>query len=125
METIFVQNNPQIMVWTEIWKDQIIDSHFFDSNKWDHNIAQAVSHWLHTAAVQVQSQVKSCGICSGQSGAGAGFLIVLQFPLPTLTPPTAPQSSSIIWGWYNRPDSGQVKSVSSHLKEPEKIKSKN
>jgi hypothetical protein len=37
-------------------------------------IAQAVSRWLPTAAAQVRSQVKSCGICGGQSGTGAGFL---------------------------------------------------
>jgi hypothetical protein len=34
-------------------------------------------------------------------GTGEGFLSVLRFPLP-LIPPTAPHSSSIIWGWYNR-----------------------
>jgi hypothetical protein len=34
----------------------------------------------------------------------AGFLRVLQFTLPILIPPVAPQSpSSIIWGWYNMP----------------------
>jgi hypothetical protein len=38
-------------------------------------------------------KVRSCGICRGQSGTGAGFLRVLPFPLP-LIPPTAPQSSS-------------------------------
>jgi hypothetical protein len=37
------------------------------------------------------------------SGAGAGFLRVLRFPLPIFIPPIAPQSpSSIIWGLYNR-----------------------
>jgi hypothetical protein len=40
------------------------------------------------------------------SGAGAGFLRVLRFPLPILIPPTAPHSS-IIRGWYNRPTSGR------------------
>jgi hypothetical protein len=46
----------------------------------------------------------SCGICGGQSGAGAGFLRVLRFPLPIFIPPIALQSSSsIIWGLYNRP----------------------
>jgi hypothetical protein len=50
------------------------------------------------------SRVWSCGICGGQSGAEAGFLRVLQFPLPIFIPPVAPQSlSSIIWRWYNRP----------------------
>jgi hypothetical protein len=38
----------------------------------------------------------------------AGFLQVLRFPLSILIPPIAPQSSSfVIWGWYNRPNSGR------------------
>jgi hypothetical protein len=66
-------------------------------------IAQAVSRWLLTAA-RVRVRVWSCGICGGHSGAWAGFLRVLRFPLPIFIPPIAPQSSSsIIWGWYNRP----------------------
>jgi hypothetical protein len=49
------------------------------------------------------SRVWSCGICGGQSGAGAGILRVLRFPLSIFIPPLAPQSlSSIIWGWYSR-----------------------
>jgi hypothetical protein len=67
-------------------------------------IVQAVSRRLPTAAAQVRAQVKSCG---GQSVAGAGFLQVVRFPLPILIPPTAPHSSSIIRGWYNRPNSGR------------------
>jgi hypothetical protein len=67
-------------------------------------IAHAVSRWLPTVAARVRARVWSCGICGGQSGAGAGFLQVLRFPLPIFIPPTAPQSpSSIIWGLYNRP----------------------
>jgi hypothetical protein len=54
-----------------------------------HAIAQAISHWLPTAAAQVRSQVRSCKICGGQSGTGAGFLRVLRFPLPILIPPIA------------------------------------
>jgi hypothetical protein len=56
-------------------------------------IAQAISCWLPTTADQVSAQVRSCGICGGQSGNGAGFLRVLWFPLP-ITPPNAPHSSS-------------------------------
>jgi hypothetical protein len=68
-------------------------------------IAQPVSRWLPTAATRVWS----CGICGGQSGAGAGFLRVLRFPLPIFITPTAPQSpSSIIWGLYNRPEVAAV-----------------
>jgi hypothetical protein len=53
----------------------------------------------------------SCGICGGQSDAGAGFLRVLRFPLPIFIPPIAPQSpSSIIWGLYNRPEVAAVPS---------------
>jgi hypothetical protein len=66
-------------------------------------IAQVVSRRLPNAAVRVRAQVRSCGICGGQSGIGAGFPRVLPFPLPILIPPIAPDSSSIIRGWYNRP----------------------
>jgi hypothetical protein len=66
-----------------------------------------VSRWLPTAAALVPVQFRSCGICGGQSGTGAGFLRVLPFSLPII-PPTAPHSSSsIIRGWYNRPNSGR------------------
>jgi hypothetical protein len=48
---------------------------------------------------------------NAQSGAGAGFLRVLRFPLPIFIPPIAPQSpSSIIWCWYNRPVAAAVPS---------------
>jgi hypothetical protein len=80
------------------------------------SIAQAVSRWLPTAAARVRARVWSCGICGGQSDAGAGFLRVLQIPLPMFIPPIAPQSpSSIIWGLYNRPE---VAAVSRDLVPP-------
>jgi hypothetical protein len=56
-------------------------------------IAEAVSRWLPTAAARVQSRVWSCGICGGRSGAEAGFLRVLRFPL-TFIPPNSPSSQS-------------------------------
>jgi hypothetical protein len=46
--------------------------------------------------------VWSCGICDGQSGAGAGSLRVLWFPLPTfISHQLLHNLSSVIWGWYN------------------------
>jgi hypothetical protein len=71
-------------------------------------IAQAVSRLLHTAEAWLLFQVRSRGICGGESFTGAGFLRVLRFPLPILIPPTPlNSSSSIIRGWYNRPNSGR------------------
>jgi hypothetical protein len=58
-----------------------------------HAIAQAVSRQLPTATAQVRAQVRSRGICGGQSGTAAGFLRTLRFPL-LIIPPTAPHSSS-------------------------------
>jgi hypothetical protein len=67
-------------------------------------IAQAVSRWLPTAAARVRARVWSCGIYGGQSGAGAGFLRVLRFPLPIFIPPIAPKIILIYHrGLYNRP----------------------
>jgi hypothetical protein len=55
-------------------------------------IAPAVSRWIPTAEARVQTRVWSSGICGGQSGTGAGFLRVLQFPLPIFIPPNSPSS---------------------------------
>jgi hypothetical protein len=43
-------------------------------------IAQAVSRRLPTAAARVRAQVRSCGICGGQSSTRVGFLQVFRFP---------------------------------------------
>jgi hypothetical protein len=48
---------------------------------------------LPTAEARVRARVRSCGICGGQCGTGAGFLRVLRFPLSVI-PPIAPNSSS-------------------------------
>jgi hypothetical protein len=80
-----------------------------------HAIAQ-VSGWLPTTAARVRAQVRSHGICGSQIGTGVGFLRVLRSPLPILIPPIAPHLSSIIWSWYNRPNSGWcTKWTQSHL----------
>jgi hypothetical protein len=96
----------------------------FDLNgRVDRAIAQAVSRWLLTASAKVRAQVTSCGICDGQSGNGAGFLRVLRFPLPILITPTAPRSSSVIQGWYNRTIIGRrTKCTQSHPQETKKTK---
>jgi hypothetical protein len=46
-----------------------------------HAIAQAVGHQLPIAASQVRSQVRSLGICNGQSDSEVGFLQILWFPI--------------------------------------------
>jgi hypothetical protein len=55
-------------------------------------MAQAASRWLPIAVVRVRARVWSSGICGSQSGAGAGFLRVLRFPLPISIPPNSPSS---------------------------------
>jgi hypothetical protein len=67
-------------------------------------VAQAVGRRFPAEAAQVRARVRTCGICGGQNGSGAGFLQVLRFSLQSI-PPIAPHSSTsiIIRGWYNRP----------------------
>jgi hypothetical protein len=40
------------------------------------DVAQAVNYRLLTATARVRTQVRSCGICGGQNGTGAGFHLV-------------------------------------------------
>jgi hypothetical protein len=53
-------------------------------------VAQALSRWLPTAAARVRFRA-ACGVYGAQSGTGAGFPQVLQFPLPII-PPISPSS---------------------------------
>jgi hypothetical protein len=96
------------------------------SSKWSGRkvraIAQVVSRWLPTRAARIRTQVRSCGICGGQSGTGVGLLRVLRFTLPILIPPTAPHSSSIIRGWYSRPMSGRPNMWTQSHPTPTKLK---
>jgi hypothetical protein len=51
------------------------------------------------------------GFCGGQSGAGAGFLRVLRFPLPIFIPPIAPKIIIYHRGLYNRPKRPQYQGL--------------
>jgi hypothetical protein len=80
--------------------------HVWPLNRLGRTIAQAVSRWLPTAAAaRVRARVWSSGICGGQSGAGAGFLRVLRFPLPIHS--TKFSILTITRGRYNRPINGR------------------
>jgi hypothetical protein len=57
-------------------------------------IPLAVSRWLPTATARVRAWVWPSGICGGQSGAGAGFVRALRFPLTVFMPPNSPSSQS-------------------------------
>jgi hypothetical protein len=91
---IIVQHTGPAMIWQRYYEME------------GRAIAQAVSHWLPTAAARVRSRVWSSGICRGQSGAEAGFLRVLRFPLPIYIPPNSPTSQSPRAG-YKWPISGR------------------
>jgi hypothetical protein len=52
---------------------------------WGRAIAQTVSRRLPTATALVRTQVRSCGICGGQSDTGVGFLRILRFPCQFLS----------------------------------------
>jgi hypothetical protein len=53
-------------------------------------VSQVVRRWLPTTAAQVRVRA-ACGVCGGHNGSGAGFLLVLRFPLPII-PPIPPSS---------------------------------
>jgi hypothetical protein len=67
-------------------------------------ITQPVTGRLPPVAVRVRPQVTSNGICGGESGSEAGFLLVLL--LPVLIAPNVSYSSTMR-GWYNGPISGR------------------
>jgi hypothetical protein len=58
-------------------------------------IAQAVSRRLPTAAARVQTRVGTLDFVMDKSGAGAGFLRELRFPLLIYIPLCSAQSSSL------------------------------
>jgi hypothetical protein len=51
-----------------------------------------IKKYKYPNILQVRSRVWSSGICGGQSGAGAGFLRVLRFPLPIFILPNSSSS---------------------------------
>jgi hypothetical protein len=53
-------------------------------------IVQGTIRRVPIEAERVRTQVRSCEIYGGKSGTEAGFLRVLQFPLPILISQTAP-----------------------------------
>jgi hypothetical protein len=58
-------------------------------------MAQAINRRFPNTAARMRVQVRSCGIYGRENGTGAGFLWLLQFPLPII-PLTALHSSPII-----------------------------
>jgi hypothetical protein len=81
---------------------------FGNCRRQDRIILQAASCRHPNAAARHRCQVRLCGICGGQSGALTGFLRELRVSVQILIPPTSPHSSSsIIQGWYSRPNSGR------------------
>jgi hypothetical protein len=55
-------------------------------------VAQAVSCWLPIAEAGVRIRA-ACGVCGGQRGTEAGFLLVLRFLLAIISP-ISPSSES-------------------------------
>jgi hypothetical protein len=82
--------------------------------------SSGVSRRLPTTAARVRAHFRSCG----QIDTGAGFLPVFRFPLSILIPPNSPHLSSIIRGWYNRPNSGRHTKWTQSHPHPKKLKKK-
>jgi hypothetical protein len=57
-------------------------------------VAQAISRWLHSAAAWVRVRA-AFGVSGEQSGTGVGFLRVLPFPLPIISPISPPGAGTI------------------------------
>jgi hypothetical protein len=87
-------------------------------------IVQAVSRRLLTAVARARAQVKSCGICGGQSGIGVGIPQVLRVS-PTILIPLTAQHSYIDQGWYNRSVSGRRTKCTQSHPTPRKITASN
>jgi hypothetical protein len=75
------------------------------SGRGDTAIAQNVSR----QRPRVRPKLRSCGICVGRSGTGTSSLRVFRFPLPILTPPTAPHYSG-----RRTPLKGRETDISAH-----------
>jgi hypothetical protein len=88
--------------WGYLWNNPHngTHTHNFGRISLDHDTTQAVSLWFPIEAVQVQANIRPCGICVEQSATEGIFSPSVSVPLPII-----PHSSSsiIIWGRYNRP----------------------
>jgi hypothetical protein len=118
VRTLSLSSSPGQVMW-DLWWTKWHWGRFSQSTSV--SPANSYSTDCSTLIIYHPEQVRSCGICGGQSGTGAGFLAVLRFPLPILIPPSAPHSSSIIRGWYNRPIVADVPSGHS-LTPPQETK---
>jgi hypothetical protein len=66
-------------------------------------IAQAVSRRLSLLRPGFEPRSGRVGLLVDEVALGQVFFEYFGFLMPILIPPTAPHSSSIVRGWYNRP----------------------
>lgn len=78
-----------VFSYTQKSQTQWVNILFTKCTIYGHAITQVVSRQLLAVGAWIRSQVSLCGICGRQSETGADILLVLQFPLPILIPPTA------------------------------------